>query len=201
MNLRENTALEKFRNREISFADLPRRLRGDKEIALEAVKKDGTALQFASRKLQKVPSIIAVSKHTEEINRLETLKLNGTASKVDLHALYKEQLYENPEQYKNLPTWYFRDENAEKLAEINSKIGQALKDRVGEKVSEEDELYATNILTMMNETIREKRQETGAGGRRGCWPPFVRAARRRAGPSCWAASWPAGWACDRKGEI
>ena len=34
-----------------------------------------------------------------------------------------------------------------------------MKDRVGEKVSEEDELYATNILTMMNETIREKRQE------------------------------------------
>lgn len=126
---------------------------------MEAVKKDGTALQFASRKLQKVPSIIAVSKHTEEINRLETLKLNGTASKADLHALYKEQLYENPEQYKNLPTWYFRDENAEELAEINSKIGQALKDRFGEKVSEEDELYATNILTMMNETIREKRQE------------------------------------------
>ena len=126
---------------------------------MEAVKKDGTALQFASRKLQKVPSIIAVSKHTEEINRLETLKLNGTASKVDLHALYKEQLYENPEQYKNLPTWYFRDENADALTEINSNIGQALKDRVGEKVTLEDELYATETLTMMNETIREKRQE------------------------------------------
>ena len=152
----KEVVLEAVKRNGFAFEDASEELRRDREFVLEAVKQSDRAFKFASKDLKNDEEVISTAMNT-------AVNTGNFFFNKELKAAYSSQLYKKPELYANLPIWYFRDENAEELAEINSKVGQALKDRVGEKVSEKDELYASNILAMMNETIHKKRQELAKG--------------------------------------
>lgn len=70
-----------------------------------------------------------------------------------------DYLKNEPEKFKDLVPWLFDRKYKEPLKSIIKIVKNGLKERVGEKVTEEDRTYASEIMTIVAEKTEEAKKE------------------------------------------
>lgn len=165
-----NIIIKMIENDKIQFKSLPAKYRADIRIAYWAVYHDGLNLEYVADKFKNYDTIVQAAvqnnpyaikfAHSDCFSDLviATNVLNKVENPIEFVDIACRCAYKHPEIYKRLPLCYFEEENKEHLKKIHAAIMKGIKDRVGKKVTKEDEKYATNVIEMIKSIGKSKRR-------------------------------------------